>query len=69
MVFPASQRVSAEKRSRNRVGVDGAFPFCEISSAHYKNMISYDASALFTLKFFQGFILPFCKGMSNIDFS
>lgn len=68
MVSPASQRISAEKRSRNSVGVGGAFLFCEINSARYKNMISYNASALFTLKFFQGFILPICK-VSNIDFS
>lgn len=32
-------------------------------------MISYDASALFTLKFFKGFVFPYCKVVSNIDFS
>lgn len=32
-------------------------------------MISYDVSDLFMLQFFQGFILPICKVMSNIDFS
>lgn len=52
------------------MGVSGALPLNKISPEHYKNKkISYNASTLLTIKFFEVFILSVCKVMSSIDFS